>query len=152
MPSLYTEIEINTSRQRVWQVLVHKEQWMYWNTFLYDRTPQQPFTQGQEVLLSFRRVPGEIETEFEARITLMQPNVCMQWVSAIPGFINEQVFELQDIGRDRTKYIHQERFSGLLTRLVLPVIRQDEQQGIRRMARELKQFAERQPKQNRSRP
>jgi hypothetical protein len=63
-------------------------------------------------------------------------------VSGIPGFVSEQVFELQDIGRDRTKYIHQENFSGTLTRLFLPFIRSDEQQGIRRMARELKYFVE----------
>ncbi len=142
MPSVYTEIEINASRRKVWWVLVHKEKWVYWNTFLYDCNPEQKFVEGQEVSLSLRRVPGEEETEFQPRITLLQPHVCLKWVSAIPGFMSEQVFELQDIGHDRTKYIHQEHFSGPLTRLFLPFIRSDEQQGIRRMARELKQFVE----------
>lgn len=142
MPSLYTEIEINASRRKVWWVLVHKERWVYWNTFLYDCNPKLKFVEGQEVSLSLRRVPGEEETEFQPRITLLQPQICLKWVSAIPGFTSEQVFELQDMGHDRTKYIHQEYFSGALTRLFLPFIRADEQQGIRRMARELKQFVE----------
>lgn len=116
---------------------------MYWNTFLYDRDPDREFQPGCDVLLSLRRLPKEQETEFQPRVTVVQPDICLQWVSAIPGFSSEQTFELQDSGRDRTKYTHQERFSGKLTRLFLPFIRQDEQQGIRRMARELKHYAER---------
>jgi hypothetical protein len=142
MPSLYIDIEINVSRRRVWQVLVRKEQWMYWNTFLYDRDPGQPFVQGEEIFLSLRRVPGETETEFQPRITLVQPGNCLSWVSTIPGFVSESVFELQDIGSDRTKYTHRANFSGVLTRMILPFIRQEEQQGMRRMSRELKQYVE----------
>ena len=142
MPSLYAEIEINASRRRVWQALWRKEQWLYWNTFLYDCDPKQTFEQGQEVSLSLRRRPGDEETEFQPRITLVQPEVCLKWVSSIPGFTNEHIFQLQETGRERTKYIHQENFSGLLTRVFYPFMRQDEQQGIRRMARELKRYAE----------
>jgi hypothetical protein len=142
MPSLYAEIEINASRRRVWQALVRKDQWLYWNTYLYDCEPNQPFEQGREVCLSIRRLPGEEETEFQPIVTLLQPEVCLKWVSSIPGFLNENVFQLQETGRDRTKYIHQENFSGLLTRVVFPFIRQDEQQGLRRMARELKHHVE----------
>lgn len=142
MPSLYTAIEINASRRKVWQALVQKESWKYWNTFLYDCDPQHPFQEGQRVLLSLRRIAGEEETEFEPVVTLIQPGLCLKWVSSIPGFVNEHVFELQEIGRDRTQYIHQENFSGFLTRVVLPFIRQDEHQGIKRMARELKRYVE----------
>ncbi len=142
MPSLYAEIEIDASRQRVWQALVHKEQWLYWNTYLYDCNPKQPLTEGKEVLLSLRRVPGDEEVEFQPLVTLLQPGACLKWVSSIPGFVTEHVFQLQETGRDRTKYIHQENFSGVLTRVFFPFIRQDEQQGIRRMSRELKRYVE----------
>lgn len=143
MPTLYTEIEIEAPRRSVWQALIQKEQWKYWNTFLYDCSPQQSFQQGQRILLSLRRLPGEEETEFEPIVTLVQPGLCLQWVSSIPGFVSEQVFELQEIGRNRTQYIHQETFSGMLTRVIFPFIRQDEQQGIKRMAHELKRYVER---------
>lgn len=142
MPSLYTEIEINASQRRVWQALLRKEQWLYWNTYLYDCDSKQRFEQGREVALSLRRTPGEEETAFHPLITLVQPEVCLKWVSSIPGFVHESVFQLQAIGRDRTKYVQQENFSGLLTRVIFPFIRQDEHQGIRRMARELKRYAE----------
>jgi hypothetical protein len=142
MPSLYTEIEINAPRAVVWQALLRKEDWLQWNTFLFDRSPNQRFERGRSLLLSLRRVAGEEETEFQAKIIQVQPDICLRWVSTAPGFRNEQIFELQDIGRGWTKYTHQEQFSGLVTRLALPLIRQDEQQGLRRMARELKQHVE----------
>jgi hypothetical protein len=143
MPSLYTEIEISAPKSVVWQALIQKEAWSKWNTFLFDRTPEQPFKLGQTLLLSLRRLSGETETEFQARVTVVQPESCLQWVATAPGFKNEHVFELQEVGWQRTKYTHRENYSGLITHLVLPMMRQDEQQGLRRMARELKQYVER---------
>jgi len=156
MPLLHTEIEINAPRLRVWQVLTQKDRWMYWNTFLYDQDVRRPLVEGQSICLAVRRVAGETETEFQPTVTLVQPETCLKWVTVIPGFVSEHGFELQDIGGnpgrdnrvgDRTKYIHQETFSGTLTRLFLPFIRQEEQQGMRRMAKELKEYAERQKNQ-----
>ncbi|HEY9707787.1 MAG TPA: SRPBCC domain-containing protein [Oculatellaceae cyanobacterium] len=142
MTSLYTEIDISAPKQQVWQVLFQKDRWKYWNTFLFDRDSEVPFMQGQEVFLSLRRLPHEEETEFEPLITRVQPNVCLSWISSIPGFRNEYVFELQEIGVGRTQYIHKNNYSGILTRVFLPFIREDEQRGIQRMARELKRYVE----------
>ncbi len=142
MAVFYTEIEINAPRQLVWQALVEKEQWQQWNTFLFDGDRTLQFLQGQEVLLSVRRHPDEEETEFQPKVTLVQPGVCLSWVSAIPGFRNEYVFELQDTGDGWTKYVHKDSFSGFLSRVFLHFIREDEQQGIKRMAQDLKHYVE----------
>lgn len=142
MPSLYAEIEINAPKSAVWQALIRKDHWLKWNTFLYDRNPALPFKQGQTVQLSLKRLKDETETEFEPRILVLQPEVCLRWVYSAPGFRSEHGFELQEVGRNRTKYIHQETISGAMTFVFLPFLRQDEQQGIRRMARELKQYVE----------
>jgi hypothetical protein len=142
MASLYTEINISAPKQRVWQVLIQKDRWKHWNTFLFDCDSKVPFQQGKEVFLSLRRLPNEEETQFEPLVTRVQPNICLIWVSSIPGFRNEYVFELQEIGVGRTKYVHKTDYSGILTRAFLPFIREDEQQGIQRMARELKRYVE----------
>jgi hypothetical protein len=142
MRSLYAEIEINAPKSAVWQALMHKEDWIQWNTFLYDRNPDQPFAEGRVVQLSLRRLREESETEFEPRITLLQPEACLRWRYAAPGFRSEHVFELQEVGHNRTKYTHQEHFSGVIAQLFLTFLRQDEQQGLRRMARELRQYLE----------
>ncbi len=142
MPSLYTEIEINAPKSAVWQALIHKEEWLKWNTFLYDLNPKKPFVQGRTVHLSLRRLREEAETEFEPKITLLQAETCLKWVSTAPGFRSEHLFELQEIDRRRTKYIHQENLSGIVTNFFMPFLRQDEQQGLRRMAWELKQYVE----------
>lgn len=142
MPTLYAEIEINAPKSAVWRALVQKEYWLKWNTFLYDRNPDLPFAEGRMVQLSLRRLREETETEFEPRILRVQPEVCLRWVSTAPGFRSEHVFELQEVGRSRTKYIHCENLSGVVTRFFLPFLRKDEQQGLRRMARELKYYLE----------
>lgn len=142
MPFLYTEIEINAPKSAVWQALIRKEHWLKWNTFLYDRNSALPFKQGQTVQLSLRRMQEESETEFEPRITLLQPNVCLRWFYQAPGFRSEHLFELQEVGRNRTKYLHQETVAGAVMLLFVPFLRQDEQKGIQRMARELKQYVE----------
>ncbi len=142
MPSLYTETEINASKKQVWQALYHKERWLKWNSFLFDANSSLTFTEGQEIFLSLRRVPGEEKTEYQALVTLVQPGFCLSWVSSIIGFRTECIFELQEIGVGRTKYIHREIFSGWLTRLFFPFIRSDEHRGMERMARELKRYVE----------
>ncbi|NJL85624.1 MAG: SRPBCC domain-containing protein [Leptolyngbyaceae cyanobacterium SM1_1_3] len=142
MPSLYIEIEIEASRAKVWQALIKKENWYWWNTFLFDCDPQKTFQLGQSVLLALQRTEGEEESEFQPTVVRLQPNLYLQWVSTAPGFKSEHIFELQDIGIDRTKYIHRERLSGLLSGLFLTFLRQDEKRGLQRMARQLKRYVE----------
>jgi hypothetical protein len=142
MPTLHTKIEINAPRQVVWDVLVRKDEWRRWNTFLFDGDPALPIRQGQSVFLSIRRLEDDEPTDFEPQITLMQPDICLRWVAKIPGFRSEHTFELQDAGSNRTFYNHQERFEGALSNVFLPFIRQDEKQGIKRMARQLKRYIE----------
>ncbi|ERT04817.1 polyketide cyclase / dehydrase and lipid transport family protein [Lyngbya aestuarii BL J] len=142
MSTLYTEIEINASKQQVWRVLDQKEEWRNWNSFLFDRDSSLPFQGNQMVRLSVWRSPADQDTEFQAIVKVVQPGVCLSWVSEIPGFRGEYWFELQDIGVNRTKYIHREEFSGWLSRIFLPFIREDEKRGMERMARELKRYIE----------
>lgn len=143
MPSLYAEIEINASRPVVWQALIAKHNWFRWNTFLYDLSPNQALRQGSTVLISIKRAPKEEETEIQPRITLLQTDTCLRWRYVAPGIQTEHTFELQDLGGDRTQYIHREMLSGSLGRLFFPFIRRDEQQGLHRMALELKRYTER---------
>ncbi|NEQ32901.1 MAG: SRPBCC domain-containing protein [Leptolyngbya sp. SIO4C5] len=146
MPSLYAEIEIEAAREKVWQALIAKEKWYWWNTFLFDCDPQQPFREGASVLLALQRLEGDEETEFQPTIVRLQPPLQLRWVSTAPGFKSEHLFELQDIGPNRTKYSHRERVSGGLARFFLPFIRDDEKRGLKRMARQLKRYVERGPK------
>lgn len=142
MPSLYAEIEISAPQSVVWQALIRKENWLKWNTFLYDRNPKIPFVQGKKVYLSLRRQREETETEFEPQILLLLPESCLRWVYSAPGFRSEHLFELQQVDRNRTKYLHRETWSGVMTPVFLSFLRKDEQQGLRRMAHELKYYIE----------
>lgn len=143
MPSLYIDIEIQAPRRIVWQTLIRKDEWMRWNTYLYDLSAPQPLRENTTVRLSLRRTPSETETEIEPYITLIQPGTSLQWVYSAPGFRSEHSFDLQDMGGDRTRYTHVVRFTGRLVTFFLPFIREDELRGMRRMAQELRRYVER---------
>ncbi len=142
MPSLYAEIDINAPQSVVWEALLRKDQWRYWNTFLYDCDPGLRITRGGEIFLAMQRLEGDEETEFQPLITMVRPPYMMRWVSTIPGMRSEHIFELRENVPGRTHYIHRELFSGILSKVFLPFIRQDERQGLRRMAQQLKMHVE----------
>ncbi|MEB3252253.1 MAG: SRPBCC domain-containing protein [Cyanobacteriota bacterium] len=142
MPSFHSETTIEAPRFAVWDALVRKQEWHRWNTFLYDGDPTLPMDQGKTVSLALRRREGEEGTEFQARILVFQPNRCLRWIAKAPGFRSEHLFDLEEVGANRTRYIHQEHLSGLLARLMLPLVHQDEKQGIRRMTQQLKRYVE----------
>ncbi|MGB3298528.1 MAG: hypothetical protein WBA76_09690 [Phormidesmis sp.] len=142
MPTLYAEIDINAPQSVVWDALVRKDQWRFWNTFLYDCDPGLPMARGSEIFLSMQRLEGDEETEFQPLITMMRSPYVIRWVSTIPGLRSEHMFELRETVPGRTRYLHRETFSGILSKVFLPFIRQDERQGIRRMAQQLKMHVE----------
>ncbi|MEM1309777.1 MAG: SRPBCC domain-containing protein [Cyanobacteria bacterium P01_H01_bin.153] len=142
MPTIRTQIEINAPRAVVWKALMRKEEWRRWNTYLFDGDPALMMQQGQEIFLSVRRLEDDEFTDFEPVITLVQPQVCLRWMAKMPGFRSEHSFEMQDLSPTRTLYTHQERFKGVLATIFLPFIRNDEKQGMKRMARQLKRYVE----------
>ncbi|MEL6813657.1 MAG: hypothetical protein AAFP03_02445 [Cyanobacteria bacterium J06598_3] len=142
MPTLYAEIDINAPQSVVWEALIRKDQWRFWNTFFYDCDPGLTIARGNEIFLAMQRLEGDEETELQPVITMMRAPYVMKWVSTIPGLRSEHVFELRETMPGRTHYIHRETFSGVLSKVFLPFIRQDERQGLRRMAQQLKMHVE----------
>ncbi|MGB3295338.1 MAG: SRPBCC domain-containing protein, partial [Phormidesmis sp.] len=92
MPTLYAEIDINAPQSVVWDALIRKDQWRFWNTFLYDCDPGLTLARGNEIFLSMQRLEGDEETEFQPVITMMRSPYLMKWVSTIPGLRSEHVF------------------------------------------------------------
>ena len=142
MPTLYAEIDINAPQTVVWEALMRKDQWRYWNTFFYDCEPGIQIARGNELFLAMQRLEGDEETEIQPLITMLRPPSLMKWTASIPGLKTEHTFELQERMPGRTRYLHRETFSGILSKVFLPFIRQDERQGLRRMAHQLKMHVE----------
>ncbi|NER00442.1 MAG: SRPBCC domain-containing protein [Cyanothece sp. SIO2G6] len=142
MPTLHVELDLDVPRSFVWEALCRNDQWHQWNSFLFDRNPNQTFTLGHSLVLSLQRLPSEPETRFQAVVTHMEADTRLQWIAIAPGYRSKHTFELYDIALTQTKYIHKETVSGLLSPLFFPFIKKDEQRGIRRMAMELKDYVE----------
>lgn len=64
--------------------------------------------------------PGGMSRTFEPAVTRVEPERAFAWAWAMwrPAlFIGEHIFELEDHGQDRTRLVHREEFSGLITPL-----------------------------------
>ncbi|MEB3230230.1 MAG: SRPBCC domain-containing protein [Leptolyngbyaceae bacterium] len=152
MPTLRVELDLDVPCSFVWETLCRNDHWYQWNSFLFDRHPNQTLTLGHSLVLSLQRIPSESETKFQAIVTHVEPDTRLQWIAIAPGYRSKHTFELYDLGPHRTKYIHKETVSGLLSPLFFPFIKKDEQRGIRRMAMELKDYAEAQYSNTQSYP
>ena len=142
MPTLHIELTIDAPRNRVWEALCRNDQWYQWNTFLFDRRPHQTLTLGHSLILGLQRLPKEPETQFQAIITQVEADSCLRWTAIAPGYRSEHTFRLHDAAAAQTHYSHRESVAGVLGPLFFPFIRKDEKRGLRRMARELKDYAE----------
>ncbi|NJK38852.1 MAG: SRPBCC domain-containing protein [Oscillatoriales cyanobacterium RM2_1_1] len=142
MVTLRTEIEIVAPPSTVWHTLYHQEEWERWNTFLFATAIEPGFQVNQLVRLVVCRSAGEGKVEFQSRVEQVQPQVCLAWVSQTRGFRSESRFELEAVNPQRTRYLHTEAFSGWLAGLLLPFMGQAEQEGMERMAAELKRYLE----------
>jgi len=142
MPTLHAEIDIDAPRFAVWDALIRKEEWYRWNTFLFDCDASRPMQQGRDILVALRRREGDAEMEFQPRVVVMQTNRCLRWMAKVPGLKSEYLFELEDVGTNRTRYRHQQRMTGAFSRVFLPFIRQDERAGMGRMTWQMKRYVE----------
>jgi len=143
MPAARVAIDIEAPPQLVWRVLTAKEQWRYWNTFLYDRDPRVPLQRGRRLALVLRCDPSGEEKLLAPTVTWLRAERHLQWVAALPGWRRECRFELEALGPNRTRYRHQHRFCGPLARALARPASRRERPGLQRMARELKAYAER---------
>lgn len=118
MKQIQTDIEIAAPRHRVWEVLTNFAAYPQWNPFIRRLEGEQG--EGVEWTVVVQP-PGGREMTFRPRVIAFSENREIRWKGKlfIPGlFDGEHYFVLQELGRNRTRFIHGEEFSGLLTPLL----------------------------------
>jgi len=118
MKTLETEIEIAAPVERVWQVLTDYERHPEWNPFI--RSIKGDKHQGGKLTVYLGPKDGNAMT-FKPDILRYDENKELRWRGklGVRGiFDGEHYFVLQDMGNGHTRFIHGERFSGLLIPLV----------------------------------
>ena len=141
MKELKTEIIIRAPRSGVWQVLTDFNRYAEWNPFITS-------SQGKAVVgtqLTNQMQSGDKTFTFKPKLTQVDPEQYLEWLGhlAIPGlFDGRHYFRLEAIEPELTQLTQGERFSGILSGLILKRIAEDTRHGFIAMNRALQQRAE----------
>jgi len=118
MKNIQTEILINTDIAKVWNVLMNFDNYPKWNPFITSISGERKL--GNRLTVSINP-PGGKGMTFKPNILTLEANKEFRWKGklGINGiFDGEHYFILESVDKDITKFIHGEKFSGLLVTLV----------------------------------
>jgi hypothetical protein len=142
MRELNTEIEINSSPERVWELLTDFKQYPRWNPFIRSvRGKLEP-----EAKLEVRIQPsGARGMTFRPAVLKAERTRELRWLGRllIPGiFDGEHIFTIEPIAENSVRFVQREQFSGLLVPLLWRSLNRDTRRGFVEMNAALKKRAE----------
>jgi hypothetical protein len=111
-----TSIVINVPPSRVWQVLTNFSGFRAWNPFI--RSASGAVEEGARLSIEIKP-PGKSVMRFRPTVLVVRPEQELRWLGSllIPGLFNgEHYFILSPVGSASTRFVHGEKFSGLLVR------------------------------------
>ena len=138
MKSISTSITINAPVTEVWEALMQFDAYPEWNPFV--RQISGSASNGEQLHVT---IQGEGQKPMSFQPTVLQsiPNREFRWKGKlfVKGlFDGEHFFKLESIGVNRTKLIHGEQFTGLMTTVLLKMIGESTQKGFIAMNEALK--------------
>jgi hypothetical protein len=142
MKNIQTEILINTDITKVWDVLMNFDSYPKWNPFITSIIGEQKL--GNRLTVSINP-PGGKGMTFKPNILTLELNKEFRWKGklGINGiFDGEHYFILEFLENDKTKFIHGEKFSGLLVPLLGKMLDKT-QKGFQLMNESIKNECER---------
>jgi hypothetical protein len=142
MKELRSEIEIEASAERVWQLLTDFAHFPQWNPFI--RRASGDVRRGQRLEVNIQP-SGANGMTFRPTVLKAEPNRELRWIGhlLIPGlFDGEHIFIIEPLGTNRVRFIQREIFTGLLVPLFAKGLDTDTQRGFEEMNQALKAQAE----------
>ena len=142
MKELHSQIDINASAERVWQLLTDFASYPQWNPFI-RRISGEPAT-GER--LNVRLEPPESRgITLKPKVLAAEPNHQLRWLGHlfVPGlFDGEHSFVIQSLEGDRVRFVQGEAFRGLLVPLFARSLDNSTLRGFEEMNLALKERAE----------
>jgi hypothetical protein len=139
-----TEITINATPEKVWEILTDFNEYPNWNPFIKS-------IKGQVVVgkkITVRIEPPEAKgMTFKPKILNFIKNRELSWLGhlLLPGiFDGKHKFELIDNGNGTTTFIQSERFIGILVPFFKKQLNNNTKNGFIKMNEKLKELAEKQ--------
>ena len=142
MKNIQTEIVIHADLTKVWDVLMNFDKYPKWNPFIISISGEPKL--GNRLTVSINP-PGGKGMTFKPNILTLESNKEFRWKGklGITGiFDGEHYFILESLKKDQTKFIHGEKFSGLLVPLVGKMLDKT-QKGFQLMNESIKNECER---------
>ena len=118
MRQIETEILINAKPNKIWQILTDFEKYPDWNPFIQSIEGEKSVGNRLRVFL---KPPDNKGMIFKPLILEWEPEKEFRWKGklGISGiFDGEHYFILEESPDNQTKFIHGEKFSGILVPLV----------------------------------
>jgi hypothetical protein len=114
MREIHTEIEIDATPERVWRVLTDLPSYAGWNPFVTRAAGE--LKEGARIEI-FVQVPDYRGMRFKPRVLRVEPQRELRWLGTLPlpGLFNgEHIFRIEPAGDGRSRFLHGEKFTGLL--------------------------------------
>mgnify|MGYP006432708173 CR=1 FL=1 len=146
MKEIITEIKINAPASSVWSILTDFQRFPEWNPFISEALGQ--IKEGAQLKIRIEP-PNSNGMTFKPTLTRIKQENELRWLGRflIPGiFDGEHIFELESITENEIRFVHREKFKGLLVPFLWKSINKNTRQGFEEMNDALKKRAEQQEK------
>ena len=141
MKKLHTEIEINATPTVVWGMLLDFATYPEWNPFIVAIDGDASV--GSKLRVRLEPPEGRGAT-FRPSVTAIEQDRCFEWVGKLGFkglFDGRHRFEIEATSRG-TRFIHSEKFSGVLVPLLARVLDKGTRAGFEAMNLALKERVE----------
>lgn len=138
MKQLHTSIHIATPASLIWEVLTDFERYPYWNPFV--TAIGGPQLVGERLTVTLQP-EGKRAMTMRPHVRVFDPEREFRWRGqlGIRGlFDGEHRFEIEPLTGGGCRFVHAERFSGLLVPVLWPLLRRSTTAGFLAMNAALK--------------
>ena len=142
MPEIHTEIGINASPEKVWNILTDFSAFPEWNTFM--PSAEGELEEGARLNVVVRPMGGKGMT-IKPTVLKVDENRELRWRGALllnGLFSGEHSFIIQGVSEGKVRFMHSESFKGVLAPLMWPIIRKSTRRGFEAMNEALRDRAE----------
>lgn len=140
MKEVRTEIEINSSPDKIWNILADFEKYEKWNPFI-NRIVGEP-REGSKIEIHVTTPAGKSRM-YQPTVTKVEQGHELRWIGKSLLLNGEHIFAIEQMKQGRVRLVHREVFYGLLTSFFGKSLDTDIKQGFEEMNRALKERAER---------
>ena len=137
MKELRTEIEIQATPEKVWQVISELDKYPEWNPFIHHAIGKTKI--GEKVDITFKT--GSKEMTLHCMVIKVEPNRELRWkyhVGLNTLFSGEHSFVIEPIDANHVRFVDREVFNGLLVPLQAKDIDTNSKHGFEAMDQALK--------------